>query len=101
MISYLTSCDRNKRNLAPSRARGRRIGSTLRVLAFALALLGTTTSVVFADHMGNHARPLEKPAGECGEGAAELGSTALYGPGTGEVFSAESAGASTQAQLQN
>ena len=77
----------------PTKGSGiRMFDSILRTLTVAVALVifGFSAPMVFADHMGNHERPIEESTSDCGEKAAELDSTALYGPGTGEVFSAES-----------
>ena len=73
------------------RAGGRTLDSILRTLTVAVALLvfGFSAPMVFADHMGNHERAPEASTSDCGEEAAELDSAAVYGPGTGEVFSAE------------
>ena len=59
------------------RAGGRRLDSILRTLTVAVALLvfGFSAPMVFADHMGNHERPLDGSAGDCGVESSEVDST--------------------------
>jgi hypothetical protein len=89
MNTHLTTDDLARETVP---AGGGRLDSILRTLTVAVALMvfGFSAPMVFADHMGNHERAPEASTSDCGEEAAEIDSTAVYGPGAGEVFSAES-----------